>query len=64
MVVSYLSFLLRLRRVDNAGKPVWRISAEVPGCPENRHFKSLEDLCIYLLECIKEAEELEKPDPH
>lgn len=28
---TYRSYLLRLRLVDNAGQPVWRVSLQEPG---------------------------------
>ena len=63
MSAFYHAFLLRLRRVNNAGRPVWRFSVEAPGGPENRHFQNLDELCAFLQECIREAEELERRPP-
>ena len=45
---SYQAFLLRLRRADNAGRPVWRISLERPGHAGLLQFESLSALCAYL----------------
>jgi hypothetical protein len=45
---DYQSYLLRLRRVDNAGQPVWRFSLESPGSHERRVFGSLEELFAFL----------------
>jgi hypothetical protein len=60
MSAFYQSFLLRLRRVNNAGRPVWRFSVESPASPENLHFQNLDELCAFLLDCIQEAEEIER----
>ena len=60
MSLFYQSFLLRLRRVDNAGRPVWRFTVECTGSPEDHHFQNLDGLCAFLLECIREAEEIER----
>lgn len=45
---SYLSYLIRLRRVDNGGQPLWRISLEAPGAGERRNFAELEELVAFL----------------
>ena len=45
---NYLSYLLRLRRADNKGRPIWRISLEVPGSETQTYFDNLEALCAYL----------------
>ena len=31
---DYLSYLIRLRRVDNGGHPLWRITVETPGAAQ------------------------------
>ncbi len=45
---TYLSYLLRLWRVNNAGQPVCRASLEAPGSQTQIHFESLAALCDYL----------------
>jgi hypothetical protein len=45
---SYLSYLIRLRRVDNGGQPLWRISLEAPGAGERENFAELDDLVAFL----------------
>jgi hypothetical protein len=43
----YQSYLLRLRRMDNAGQPVWRFSLESPGgAPQP--FATLDDVMAFL----------------
>ena len=44
----YQAFLLRVRRTDNLGCPVWRISLERPGRPGQVQLESLSALCAYL----------------
>jgi hypothetical protein len=44
---NYRCFLLRLRRLDNAGRPVWRYSLESPG-GESHVFSRLADLSDFL----------------
>lgn len=57
MPTTYQAFLLRLRRADNAGRPVWRISLERPGQAGLLHFDSLSALCTYLRTQIQLAGE-------
>jgi hypothetical protein len=45
---TYRSYLLRLRWVDNAGQPVWRVSLQEPGSEREVLFGSLRELCAYL----------------
>jgi len=45
---GYLSYLLRLRRASNMGRPIWRISLEVPGSETQTYFDNLGTLCAYL----------------
>ena len=54
---TYQAYLLRLRRVDNAGQPVWRISLEVPGSQTQRYFDDLTALCHYLATQMNPVEE-------
>ncbi len=44
----YLSYLLRLWRVQNRDQPVWRCSLENVQTGEQRGFSSLEALCVFL----------------
>lgn len=53
---SYLSFLLRLRRVDNGGQPLWRLSLESPGGAAARHFATADDLLDFLRAEMRLAE--------
>ena len=57
---NYLSYLIRLRRVDNAGRPVWRASLEVPGSETQIYFDNLEALCTYLVRQIQSLDEKEE----
>ena len=45
---NYHAYLLRLRRVDNAGQPVWRFSLERPGQGERHNFDQLIDVLNFL----------------
>lgn len=49
---TYYSYLLRLRLVDNAGQPVWRITLQVPASQTELPFASLAALCAYLTEQV------------
>lgn len=53
---SYLSFLLRLRRVDNGGRPLWHLSLEAPGAARAHHFASVADLLDFLRSEMQLAE--------
>ena len=44
----YVSFLLRLWRVEDRGKPAWRASLEGPGDGDHLGFTSIDDLCAFL----------------
>jgi len=44
----YQSYLLRLRRLDNDGQPVWRLSLERPADGEHWRFRSLDALVQFL----------------
>ena len=46
--LNYHAYLLRLRRVENAGQPVWRFSLEQPGRGERQPFDRLSDVFDYL----------------
>jgi hypothetical protein len=46
--LNYHAYLLRLRRVENAGQPVWRFSLERPGRGERQQFVRLGDVFEYL----------------
>jgi hypothetical protein len=45
---EYLSYLLRLWRVNGEGRTVWRASLENPHTGERRGFAHLADLFTYL----------------
>jgi hypothetical protein len=51
--LSYQAYLLRLRRVENAGRPVWRFSLERPGRGERQLFDRLGDVFEYLQQQIE-----------
>ena len=51
----YYSYLLRLRLVDNAGQPIWRITLQAPGIEEERAFANIAALYAYLAELIGPA---------
>ena len=44
----YTCYLLRLRRMDNAGQPVWRFTLESPGGGSPQVFSSLDELLAFL----------------
>ncbi|NJN98761.1 MAG: hypothetical protein HC875_34050 [Anaerolineales bacterium] len=54
---TYLSYLLRLRRVNEVAQPVWRISLETPGSETQVQFENLSALCTYLAARIRAVEE-------
>lgn len=46
---DYLSYLIRLRRVDNDGHPLWRITLEIPGgARDTASFGNLEAVVDFL----------------
>jgi len=45
---GYISYLIRLWQVKNAGKLVWRASLESPSTGERRGFANLDDLFGFL----------------
>ena len=51
----YLAYLLRLWRVTDNGKPVWRASLQDPQTRERVGFASLDDLLHFLRECTGAA---------
>lgn len=59
-VSNYLSYLLRLWRVDEDGRQVWRASLEDPRTGERRGFTSLGQLMEFLLFQIKAGDEEER----
>lgn len=61
---TYRSYLLRLRLVDNAGQPVWRVSLQEPGSEREVYFNSLAELCVYLAEEIGVDGSKEKEESH
>lgn len=54
---AYLSYLLRMRRADNMGRPIWRISLEVPGSETQTYFDNLEAVCTYLAAQMRPLEQ-------
>jgi hypothetical protein len=54
--VTYRSYLLRLRRVDDAGRQTWRASLEAPGSGNQIYFENLEALCAYLATQMRPTE--------
>ena len=53
----YLSFILRLWRAGNDGKPVWRASLKDPLTRECLGFASLKEMFAYLEAQIEEADQ-------
>jgi hypothetical protein len=58
---GYLAYLLRLWRVSDDGKPVWRASVENPHTGERHGFASLELLFAFLEEKTAELAQREEP---
>jgi hypothetical protein len=58
---GYLAYLLRLWRVNDDGKPVWRASLESPHTGERRGFANLELLFAFLEEKTVELAQREEP---
>jgi hypothetical protein len=54
--LNYHAYLLRLRRVENAGQPVWRFSLEQPGRGERQQFDRLGDVFDYLRQQMRRDE--------
>jgi len=59
---EYLSFLLRLRRVNADGVRAWRASLQRPGAAEAVVFTSLEALLDFLHAEIEEQDALQRPE--
>ena len=57
---GYLAYLLRLWRVNDDGKPVWRASLENPHTGERHGFASLERLFAFLEEKTVELAQREE----
>lgn len=57
---EYLSYLLRLRRVEGERTQVWRASLQCPGTLETKDFGDLEALLAFLR---AEMEEGAAPEP-
>jgi len=58
---GYLAYLLRLWRVNDDGKPVWRASLENPHTGERHGFANLELLFAFLEEKTGELAQREEP---
>ena len=54
--LNYHAYLLRLRRVENAGQPVWRFSLEQPGRGERQQFDRLSDVFDHLRQQMRHDE--------
>ena len=59
---EYLSFLLRLRRVNADGASAWRASLQRPGAAEAVVFTSLEALLDFLHAEMEEEAVLQRPE--
>ncbi len=59
---EYLSFLLRLRRVNADGAPAWRASLQRPGAAEAVVFTTLEALLDFLRAEMEEEDALQRPE--
>jgi hypothetical protein len=57
---GYLAYLLRLWRVNDDGKPVWRASVENPHTGERHGFANLETLFAFLEEKTAELAQREE----
>jgi hypothetical protein len=57
---GYLAYLLRLWRVNDDGKPVWRASLESPHTGERHGFANLELLFAFLEEKTAELAQREE----
>jgi hypothetical protein len=57
---GYLAYLLRLWRVNDDGKPVWRASLESPHTGERHGFANLEMLFAFLEEKTEELAQREE----
>ena len=57
---GYLAYMLRLWRVNDDGKPVWRASLESPHTGERVGFGSLEALFAFLEEKTRELAQREE----
>jgi len=56
--VGYLAYLVRLRYVNNASDPVWRLSLESPDRALRVSFRSLDDLVRFLQTQMCQVERL------
>jgi hypothetical protein len=54
---DYFAYLLRLRRVDNAGHPQWVITLHEPGRDREHHFADLIALINFLNETMVDPKE-------
>ncbi len=54
--LNYHAYLLRLRRVENAGQPVWRFSLEQPGRGDRQQFDRLAEVFEFLQQQIQRDE--------
>ena len=52
---SYFAYMLRLWQVHDKGSLVWRASLERAHAEERIGFSSVDELCLYLYERIREA---------
>ena len=59
---EYLSFLLRLRRVNVDGVPAWRASLQRPGAAESVVFTSMEALLDFLHAEMEEEATWQQPE--
>ena len=59
---GYLAYLLRLWRVSDDGKPVWRASLENPHTGERHGFANLELLFAFLEEKTVDLAQGEEPE--
>ena len=55
--MGYLSFMLRLWRVDTEGKRAWRFSLENSVTGERRGFANLGELLVFLLDEVCDGQE-------
>ena len=58
---NYLSYQLRLKRANEQGESVWRVSLQNARTHESKNFAGLDDLFVFLWQQIgvsKEAEDI------
>ncbi len=60
--MNYLAYLLRLWRVEEGGKSIWRASLQSPQTRERRGFASLDALFDFLQQQTDASSDLEESE--